>query len=121
MSISRGVLAAAFVVAGVLHFRFPGTYARIVPPWLPAPRALVLVSGAAEVLGGLGLLHPATREAAGWGLMLLLLAVWPANFHMLQQARAAGVPAWHEALLWARLPVQIALILWVRRAAGLGE
>ena len=106
------VLAVAFVGAGVLHFVRPHVFEAIVPPYLPAPRLLVLVSGAAEVLGGVGLLVPAVRPWAGWGLVALLVAVFPANVYMATAAeRFAGVaPAW---ALWARLPLQAVLIGWV--------
>ncbi len=90
------------------------------PGWLPFPRALVLLSGALEIIGGLALLSERTRRAAGFGLVLLLLAVWPANFQMLRDAHAADVAAGWEALLWLRLPLQLLLIVWVWRAARLG-
>jgi uncharacterized membrane protein len=112
------MLAAVFLIAGVLHFAIPGSYARIMPPWLPHPRALVLLSGAFQVAGGLGVLHPRTRRAAGWGLILLLLAVWPANFQMLHNARASGAPAAAQALLVLRLPLQLLLIGWVWRSCA---
>lgn len=116
-SSSRVLLALIFVVAGTLHFVFPGTYEKIVPPYLPLRRELVYLSGALEVLGGLGLLPERTRNAAGIGLVLLLVAVWPANLQMLLEARADGRPSWSVALLWARLPLQVALIAWVWSAA----
>ncbi len=106
-----------FVVAGVLHFVSPETYERIMPPYLPLHRELVYLSGALEIAGGLGLLHERTRPAAGIGLILLLLAVWPANVQMLLDARAAGKPSWWMALLWARLPLQVLLMAWVWRVS----
>ncbi len=80
------------------------------PPYFPAPAALVAVSGAAEIAGGLGLLVPRLRQAAGIGLMLLLVAVLPANIEMLRQARADRVTPVMEALLWLRLPLQPFLV-----------
>lgn len=118
---SRLVLAVVFVAAGVLHFVITDSYVRVVPPYLPRPRALVLVSGVCEVAGGLGLLVPRLRRAAGWGLVLLLLAVWPANLMMYQDARASGEPGWEQALLALRLPLQLGLIAWVWKAARLGR
>ena len=118
---SHVMLAAVFVIAGVLHFAIPGSYVRIMPPWLPHPRMLVLLSGAFQIAGGLGVLHPRTRRAAGWGLILLLLAVWPANFQMLLNARASGAPAAAQALLVLRLPLQLLLILWVWRSCVRGR
>ena len=109
---SRGLLAALFVGAGLLHFLKPTAYLRVMPPYLPAPELLVLLSGAAEVAGGLGLLWPATRRAAGWGLLALLVAVFPANVYMLQIHEQLHLPAW---ALWARLPLQPLLMWWVWR------
>ncbi|GAC1535682.1 MAG: DoxX family protein [Myxococcales bacterium] len=110
-------LALLFVSAGVLHFLRPDGFIRIVPRFLPAPRALVFASGACEVIFGLGLLLQRTRAAAGLGLVALLVAVFPANIQMLVDARAAGsAPVWQLAL-WLRLPLQGLLALWVFRAA----
>jgi len=77
------------------------------PEALPWHLALVYVSGAAEILGGIGLLVPKTRRAAAWGLLLLLLAVFPANINMaVNEIYVGGMP--HEPwLLWARLPMQL--------------
>jgi uncharacterized membrane protein len=115
---SRIVLAALFAFAGTMHFVIPASYERIMPPWVPAHRAMVLVSGACEIAGGLGLLAPRLRRAAGMGLIALLLAVWPANLQMLLNARAAQQPSWAQALLLLRLPLQIVLLWWVWRASG---
>ncbi len=114
---SRTLAGLVFVVAGVLHFVAPGTYERIMPPYLPLHRGLVYASGAMEVLGGLGLLAGRTRAAAGVGLILLLVAVLPANVQMLIDARFAGKPSWWVALLWLRLPLQGVLAAWVWRVS----
>ncbi len=117
ISPSRLFLGATFILAGLNHFRNPAPYLQIMPAYLPAHEELVAISGAAEIAGGLGVLWPKTQRAAGWGLILLLLAVFPANIY------AAGhgmeifgkvVPKW---LLWARLPLQILLIWWVYKAS----
>jgi uncharacterized membrane protein len=108
----RVVLALGMVLAGTLHFLYPRAYARIVPAYLPAPLTLVYVSGVAEILGGLGLLLPQTRTFAAWGLVSLFIAVFPANVNMAVRRIGFGrrpPPVW---LLWARLPVQAALIAW---------
>ena len=110
----RYALALLFVGAGVLHFVRPAPFLRIVPPALPVPGLLVLLSGVAEVAGGLGLLLPATRRAAGWGLLALLVAVFPANVYMVGLASALHIPAW---VLWARLPLQPLLMWAVWRAS----
>ena len=111
----RAPLAALFIGTGTLHFTSPDPFVSIVPDALPAPRALVHASGAAELLGGLGLLHSRTVRPAGWWLIATLLAVFPANVGMaLAPERHAGIPEW---ALWARLPLQGVLIAWVHRAA----
>lgn len=114
---SRTLLGLLFIVAGTLHFLAPGAYERIMPPYLPLHRELVYLSGAGEIAGGLGLLTQRARSAAGIGLILLLIAIWPANLQMLLDARATEKPAWWVALLWARLPLQLVLIAWVWRAS----
>jgi uncharacterized membrane protein len=118
---SRLLLAGVFVFAGMMHFVIPASYVGIVPPWLPWHRGLVYLSGALEIAGGIGLLISRTRRAAGIGLVLLLIAVWPANLQMVLAARAADEPLWYETLLWLRLPLQLVLIWWVWRASRSSE
>jgi uncharacterized membrane protein len=111
----RWLLAVFFVLAGLNHFRTPALYLGMMPPWLPWPSAANAVAGAAEVLGGVGLLPPRSRRAAGWGLIALLIAVFPANVHVALDGRMAGVNA-SPAVLWLRLPFQlvfIAAVAWV--------
>ena len=110
--IGRILLAILFIVAGSLHFFFPATYLKIVPPSLPAHLAIVYISGAAEILGGLGLLYPPTRQAAAWGLTILLVAVLPANIYMATaHLPAPGImgQSWAQ---WLRIPLQLPLIVW---------
>jgi uncharacterized membrane protein len=109
--------ALLFFTAGVLHFVMPGFFDRIVPPWVPNARVATYISGVCEILGAIGLLIPATRVAAAWGLIALLVAVLPANMHMLNQARAAQASAGFIAGLWLRLPLQPLLMWWVWRVA----
>jgi len=116
-TLSLLVLGIGFTIAGLLHLVRPAPYIRIMPPWLPAPAALVLISGLAEMAGGLGILLPLTRVAAGWGLIALLVAVFPANVQMLLGAVAHHASRGWIALLIARLPLQIVLVWWVWRAA----
>ena len=87
---ARTTLALFFVAAGTLHFVVPAYYQAIVPSYLPSPATLVAVSGAAEIAGGAGLLVPRLRQAAGVGLIVLLVLVLPANVAMLQLHRAGG-------------------------------
>jgi uncharacterized membrane protein len=110
--ISLVLIALVFVTAGVMHFVRPGIYARIIPPFLPFPMALVYISGVAEILGGIGVLIPSLRAWAGIGLIALLIAVFPANLYMALAPERAGfgiAPVW----LWLRLPLQVVLIAWV--------
>jgi len=116
----RRVCGPFFVIAGALHFIIPDTYKRIVPPYLPAPEALVYLSGVAEAAGGAGLMLPRSRRWAGRWLVATLVAVFPANLHMaLHSERYAKVPGGARAL-WARLPLQAVLIVWVLDASRAG-
>ncbi|HYW52055.1 MAG TPA: DoxX family protein [Gemmatimonadaceae bacterium] len=117
MTPSLVITGLAFIVAGVLHFVIPKVYLSIMPRYLPSPLTLVYVSGVFEILGGAGLLLPATRTAAAVGLILLLLAVFPANIEMLRLAQARGASAPFIAACWLRLPLQLLLIWWVWRVA----
>ena len=116
-SVSLVAIAAVFIGAGTLHLLRPGSFVGMVPPWLPMPLLLVVVSGVCELLGGVGVLIPATRVAAGWGLIALLVAVLPANVQMLLDARLAGASRLWQGALALRLPVQFLLIWWVHRSA----
>jgi len=109
---ARWVLALFFIVAGVNHFLAPSLYLGMMPAWLPAKEAANLISGAAEIAGGLGLLIGSLRRAASWGLIALLVAVFPANVHIALQGHMDGLnaPAW---VLWLRLPFQAVFIAWV--------
>ena len=113
---SRLLLAVFFLVAGILHFIFPNAYIAVMPSWLGWHAALVAISGVAECAGGIGVLLPATRRWAGWGLLALCVAVLPANVQMLIDALGAGKAAWIIALLVVRLPLQAALMGWIWRA-----
>ena len=110
---SRVALAIFFCLAGILHFIFPTQYISTMPPWLPAHAALVIISGLCEIAGGIGLLLPALRRAAGIGLLLLCVAVLPANIQMWLNAIATGKEVWIQAMLLWRLPLQLPLMLWI--------
>jgi uncharacterized membrane protein len=118
---ARYAIGLAFVFGGLLHFLTPARYLPMMPPWLPWPIALIYVSGFFEIAGGLGLLVPRVARLATFGLILLLLAVFPANLHAaLTGGQAVGMPSspWY---LWARLPFQFVYIAWlwyVRPARG---
>ena len=118
MKTSRAVLAGFFSFAGAMHFVRPKPYEAITPPPFPKKES-VAISGVAEVVGGLAVLHPATRRAGRWWLLALLLAVFPANVWMALSPEkvpgAAKIPRW---ALWARLPLQPMAMLWVWRATS---
>ncbi|WP_202593902.1 DoxX family protein [Halorubrum halophilum] len=113
----RYAMSAAYVIAGITHFLAPKAFARVVPPGLPKPRALVYLSGIAEVGLGFGVACDRTRRGSAWGIMALLGAVFPANVYMatddvaadLAPNRLSGVA---RAVAWARLPLQGVLLLW---------
>jgi uncharacterized membrane protein len=121
--LSQKLLAGFFALAGLLHFIRPRAYEAIMPPYVPRHREAVKVSGVAELAGGLAVLRPATRPAARWWLLALLAAVFPANVHMAlhpdevtkKGVAADRIPPW---LLWARLPLQPLMMLWVWRATA---
>ena len=105
-------MGALYLAAGALHFLLTPRYMAIMPTYLPAHRTLVLLSGAAEIVGGFGILTPIPilRRSAAWGLVALLVAVMPANVSMLaRHANFQAIPLW---ILWARLPLQLPLIYW---------
>jgi uncharacterized membrane protein len=104
------LLGFFFIAAGILHFLRPGMYLRIVPPYLPWPRELVLVSGLSEVALGVLVLTPRFRVPAAWGLVALLVAVFPANLHMALHPELFR--KLHPVALWLRLPLQGVLIAW---------
>jgi uncharacterized membrane protein len=105
-----------YVAAGVNHFLMPRLYVSIMPPYVPHPLGMVWLSGVAEIVGGAGVLAPDgtvlrhSRSVACWGLIVLLIAVFPANVQMaMHPALFTAIPRW---VLWARLPLQLPLICW---------
>ena len=111
------VMASSYIVAGATHFLIPEAFAQIVPPMLPYPLALAYLSGLAEIVLGVGLLIPRTRKLAAWGVIALLIAVFPANIYMaVSDVTVTGVfgrtldPS--PAVRWGRLPLQAVLICW---------
>jgi uncharacterized membrane protein len=98
-----------FFLGCVPHFKATAMEMSIMPPYIPYPREMVLISGVFELLGAIGILIPRTRRAAGVGLLLLTIAVTPANVFMLQHAERYGWPMW---LLIFRLPFQV-FLLWL--------
>jgi uncharacterized membrane protein len=99
-----------FVLAGLNHFVNPGFYMKIMPPYLPWHLPLVYLSGLFETALGVLLLIPAFTRAAAWGLVALLIAVFPANIHMAVNPQL--YPDLTHTALWLRLPLQAVLIAW---------
>ena len=109
-TVSRYILGLVYVFAGINHFVNPAFYLDIMPPYIPWHGPLVFLSGVAEVALGALVLVPRWSALAAWGLILLLIAVFPANLHMaLNPERYPDVA---PAVLWLRLPLQGVLILW---------
>ncbi len=108
LSLIKYVFGLAFIAGGIFHFVNPKLYLSIMPPYLPWHSSLVYLSGFAEVLLGLLLLFPATQTLAAWGLIALLVAVFPANLHMALNTNAFA--SINPLILWLRLPLQGVLI-----------
>ncbi|WP_324074167.1 MAG: DoxX family protein [Erythrobacter sp.] len=120
-AILRWILAVFYFAAGVVHLIKPAPFLTITPDWVPAPEAVVLLTGVAEILGAIGLVQPFSarlRQAAGWGLALYALCVWPANINhlLMDMGRADGGLglAYHVPRMFAQ-PVIIWLAWWVSR------
>ena len=114
----RWLLAIAYAYAGYRHLATPAPFLGITPPWVPFPAEVVAFTGVAELTGAAGLMIPQTRKAAGWGLALYALCVWPANFHH----ALANVAIGGETLSWwyhgPRLALQPVIIWWALWAGG---
>ncbi|MBU6451002.1 MAG: DoxX family protein [Cyanobacteria bacterium REEB67] len=125
-SISSLLIGALFIYAGLMHFLKPKFFMRVMPPVLPLHKEAVLVSGFFEILGGLGMLLPASvsspcgslksiKRTAGLGLVALLATVLPANLYMASDpAKFAPIPSW---VLYLRLPLQFVFMAWVNWAS----
>ena len=114
--ISLAIMAVFYVFAGVAHFRTPQFYLALMPPYIPWQSAMINLTGVAEILGGIGLLVPngfvfaRTRAAAAWGIIALLICIYPVHINMcLHPDRYTQVPVWG---LWLRLFLQLPLIAW---------
>ena len=109
-NVTKVIFGLLFIGAGVNHFLNTPFYLSIMPPYLPWHYALVIVSGVAEVVLGIGLLIPKLSRLAAWGIIALLIAVFPANIHMATHPEL--YPTIPEIALWLRLPLQAVLVLW---------
>lgn len=103
-------MAFLYIIAGINHFRSPRMYIRIIPDSFPNPKLLNILSGLAEIVLGILLMVPSLTHFAAWGIIALLIAVFPANLFMYQNKKAGfGLPGW---LLFLRLPLQLLFIFW---------
>lgn len=109
-TLSRYLFGIAFVAAGFNHFVNPGFYIRMMPAYLPWHAELVAISGVAEIALGALLLVPKFQVVAAWGLIVLLIAVFPANINMTMHPEL--YPTISQTALWVRLPIQALLIAW---------
>ncbi len=103
------LMGGLYLLAGVNHFVSPKFYLKIMPTYLPYHEFLVAASGLAEIILGIMLLIPATRIWAAWGIILLLIAVFPANLYMAYGAQFQEISPWFR---WGRLPIQFVLVWW---------
>lgn len=104
------LMAFIYTIAGINHFRSPKLYKKIIPPYFPNPTLLNYISGTAEIILGIALLIPALSTYAAWGIIALLIAVFPTHFYMYQNPKAhMGLPKW---VLLARIPFQVFLMYW---------
>ena len=107
------VMAGAYILAGVGHFIWPEFYMPMMPPYLPWHLPLIYLSGVAEFALGALVLMPQTRQFAAWGIIALLIAVFPANLHIaLYNVPLGGATEGYGIWNWVRLPVQGLLIAW---------
>lgn len=112
--IHRYIIAGLFLITGILHFIKPQFFVRIIPDYIPWHLAMVYFSGVAEILGAVGILITQTQVWAAWELILLLVAVFPANIQMTVDAvRKSGYSSWYTMATLVRLPLQFVLIYWV--------
>ena len=107
------LMSAFYIFAGVMHFIRPDYYVPMMPPYLPWHMFLIYLSGLAEVLLGLAVLVPSLRSLAAWGIILLLIAIFPANLHIaLHNVPVFGAAEGAGIGNWIRLPFQLVLIAW---------
>ena len=113
----KHLLGMLFIAAGVAHFIKTELYLKVMPPYLPFPNELVLISGAVSVVLGVLLMIERTRRVAAWGIILYLAAIFPVNIHMaLNPGIFPSIPEW---VTWARLPLQFILIAWAVKIKSL--
>lgn len=110
IEIGKYSMAIIYVLAGILHFLKPQPYLRIMPPKIPAPKLMVAISGFFEILFGVALLFDSTQSYAAFGIIVLLIAIFPANIYMAQ--RMYQKQSKNRWVAYVRLPLQLILIYW---------
>lgn len=104
------LMVILYILAGLNHFRNPGMYIKIIPPIFKNPKVINILSGTAEIVLGILLTLSFSTHIAAWGIIALLIAIFPANLYMYQNKKASfGLPKW---ILFIRLPLQFVLIFW---------
>jgi len=110
MDWSLVIMAVLYILAGINHFRNPKLYERIIPPFFKRKKTVNYLSGFLEIILGIGLLFETTQSISAFGIILLLIAVFPANIYMCMNPKASlGVP---KFILYLRLPLQFFLMYW---------
>ncbi len=110
---ARVATGLAFILTGFSHFIIPEKFMEMMPPFLPVPMILIYISGCFEILGGLGLIIQRQKYLAGIGLILLLLAVFPANIFVAVNNVQLGGFMNYPVYQWLRLPMQGVLMWWI--------
>ncbi len=115
--VARAVLAAIYLAAGVFHLATPAPFLLITPGWVPFPRQVILATGLCELAGAAGLLTARFRRAAGFGLALYAVCVYPANIkHAMGGLPGVQLGLWYHV---PRLLLQPVLVWWALFAGGL--
>lgn len=114
--ILKTIFAAIFIAGGILHFVIPKFYLKMMPDYIPYHKAAVYVSGVCEIALGVMLMIEATSVIAAWGLIVLLIAVFPANLNMAVNAEKFAPTK--PLALWLRLPIQGLLLYWAYQYAS---
>jgi uncharacterized membrane protein len=104
------IMGFIYVIAGLNHFRSPRLYLKIIPPYFPNPKILNYITGAAEIILGIGICIPLLSVISAWGIVALLIAIFPVHLFMFSNEKAGmGLP---KIVLLLRMPLQIFLMIW---------
>jgi uncharacterized membrane protein len=111
--LAKVLFSFAFIMGGANHFIDPVIYTKMMPDYLPMHLELVYISGVVEILLGVLLMIPKTQKLAAWGIIFLLIAIFPANLHMYNNPEL--FPEIPPLVLAIRLPIQLIIIYWAYR------